>query len=232
MLGPCGATLVIETAALQQSQAVILQRQALLQRADLLYCLAQAFLPPPSHWSICDWAQPLVDDLTEMAPGLPGLNLEEAKVALGAECARWAAEVRAGGGDSWLVEYSRLFLVPPVPVTLNAGVYLEGALGGSSTQMMLACYELAGVKPDERFHDLPDHVSMQLEFLARLFERAARGETDALAMAEDFAAEFVHAWGGPLEQACRKAAATFPAAEVFVALTRLMRRSLDEPELV
>lgn len=219
-------------AAVLEPPVTLSDNEALLQRADLLYCLAQAFLPPPSHWAVSDWVQPLVDDLTEMAPGLPGLNLEDVKAALGAECARWAAEARAGGGDTWLVEYSRLFLVPPVPVTLNAGVYLEGALGGSSTQMMLACYEMAGVKPDERFHDLPDHVSMQLEFLARLYERAARGEADALAMAQEFAAEFVHAWGGALEQACRKAVATFPAAAVFVALARLVRQAVGEPGLV
>ncbi|MDP3345913.1 MAG: molecular chaperone TorD family protein [Hydrogenophaga sp.] len=219
-------------AAVQEPQVATSGNEALLQRADLLYCLAQAFLPPPSHWTVCDWAQPLVDDLTEMAPGLPGLDLEDVKAALAAECARWAAQARAGGGDTWLVEYSRLFLVPPVPVTLNAGVYLEGALGGSSTQMMLACYEMAGVKPDERFHDLPDHVAMQLEFLARLYERAARGDADAQAMAEEFAAEFVHAWGGALQQACRKAAASFPAAAVFVALARLVRQTLGDPGLV
>lgn len=216
-------------AAVLEPGAITSEGEALLQRADLLYCLAQAFLPPPETWSICDWAQPLVDDLGEMAPGLPGLNLEVVKSALAAECARWAVDARAGCADTWLVEYSRLFLVPPVPVTLNAGVYLEGALGGSSTQMMLACYEIAGVKPDERFHDLPDHVAMQLEFLARLYERAARGETDALGMAEEFAAQFVHAWGGPLERACQAVSATFPAALVFAALARLMRQALADP---
>ena len=204
---------------------------ALLQRADLLYCLAQAFLPPPEPWAVCDWAQPLVDDLTDMSPGLPEVDMDAVKAALAAECARWAAAARAGSGDTWLVEYSRLFLVPPVPVTLNAGVYLEGALGGNSSQMMLACYELAGVKPDERFHDLPDHVSMQLEFLARLYERAARGDLDAQAMAEEYASEFVHVWGQPLEQACMKAQATFPAAGVFAALARLMRQTVQDPSL-
>ncbi|MDR7152862.1 TorA maturation chaperone TorD [Hydrogenophaga palleronii] len=203
--------------------------EAQLQRADLLYCLAQAFLPPPDTWSICDWAQPLVDDLAEMAPGLPGLDMEGVKSALATECARWAANARAGDADTWLVEYSRLFLVPPVPVTLNAGVYLEGALGGNSTQMMLACYEMAGVKPDERFHDLPDHVAMQLEFLARLYESAARGDPDAQGMAEEFATEFVHAWGGPLDRACHKASTRFPAALVFAALVRLMRHALADP---
>lgn len=222
---------MIESTAMPQPQVAVPQRPATVQQADLLYCLAQSFLPPPSQWAICDWAQPLTDDLSDLAPGLPGLNLEGVKAALEVECDRWAAAVRAGGADTWLVEYSRLFLVPPVPVTLNAGVYLEGALGGSSTQMMLACYEVAGVKPDERFHDLPDHVAMQLEFLARLYERAAQGQEDALEMAQEFAAEFVHAWGGRLEHACRKAALTLPAAKVFVEIVHLMRRAVGEPGL-
>lgn len=217
-----------EAAALA-SGALGSEGEALLQQADLLYCLAQAFLPPPETWSICDWAQPLIDDLSEMAPDLPSLDMDAVKSALATECARWAADAPSGDADTWLVEYSRLFLVPPVPVTLNAGVYLEGALGGNSTQMMLACYEMAGVKPDERFHDLPDHVAMQLEFLARLYERAARGDQDAQAMAEEFAMEFVHAWGGPLERACRKASTPFPAALVFVALVRLMRQVVADP---
>lgn len=216
---------------IQQPQTATPQGRALLQRADLLYCLAQAFLPPPSGWSICDWAQPLADDLVEMETGLPSLDLDGLKAALETECARWAKASRTGEGDTWLVEYSRLFLVPPVPVTLNAGVYLEGALGGSSIQMMVACYEIAGVQPDDRFHDLPDHVSMQLEFLARLYERAAQGEADALSMAQEFATEFVHAWGGPLEQACRKAEAVFPAAAVFASLAHVMRQVLDDPGL-
>lgn len=216
-------------AALQTPPVATPGRSALLQQADLLYCLAQAFSPPPADWTVCDWAQPLVDDLADMAPGLPGLDLEPIKAALAAECERWATEARNANGDPWLVEYSRLFLVPPVPITLNAGVYLEGALGGSSTQMMLACYEIAGVQPDERFHDLPDHVAMQVEFLARLHERAARGDTDALDMAREFAAEFVHTWGAYLEQACLKATPRFPAAAVFAALARLLRQAVKDP---
>lgn len=219
-------------AAVQDALAGTAQSESLLHRSDLLYCLAQAFLPPPADWVIGDWAQPLVDDLSELEPGLTGLDVHSVKEALVTESARWASEARAGRGDSWLVEYSRLFLVPPVPVTLNAGVYLEGALGGSSTQMMLACYAIAGVTPDERFHDLPDHVSMQLEFLARLTERGARGDVDALGMATEFSVEFVHAWGGPFEQACHRAEATFPAAAVFAALARLMRQAVGEPGLI
>lgn len=208
------------------------EAEILVARADLLYCLARAFLPPPTDWSICDWGQLLVDDLSELGLQL-GLDTVDTRQAIAVECARWSAAARAGDcvADGWLVEYSRLFLVPPVAVTLNTGVYLEGSLGGSSTQMVRSCYETAGVVPDERFHDLPDHVAMELEFVARLLERSAQGDADGVAMAEEFCAEFVHAWAEPLEQACRKAAQRLPAALVYVALARLLRHAVADPSL-
>lgn len=208
------------------------QRDTLLLRSDLMYCLAQTFLPPPAAWSVCDWAQPLIDDLRELGAAL-ALDTEPVCAALESECQRWAVVARQSPAeaDSWLVEYARLFLVPPVPVTLNAGVYLEGALGGAVAQMASACYALAGVEPDERFHDLPDHVAMQLEFVARLLERAARDDADAAEMADEFCAEFVHVWAEPLQVACERAAQRWPAARVYVELVRLMRRALHDPSV-
>lgn len=204
----------------------------LLDQADLLYCLARAFLPPPEAWSVCDWAQPLQADLDEIGP-LLGLDVAGVQAALEAECQRWAAAARLadGSADPWLVEYARLFLTPPVVVPLNTGLYLEGAVGGTAAQMMRSCYETAGVAPDDGFHDLPDHVAIQIEFLARLMERGARGDADGAAMAAEFATEFVHAWAGLLEQACAAAVARYPAAAVYGALARLLRHTLGDPSL-
>jgi TorA maturation chaperone TorD len=181
---------------------------------------------------VCDWAQPLADDLAELGIAL-GIDMSGAQQALDAECARWAAAARRaeGGADPWIVEYSRLFLTPPVRVPLNTGLYLQGAIGGRASQMTRSCYESAGMRPDKRFRDLPDHVAMQLEFLARLFERAARGQADAAAMADEFAAEFVFGWGEPLERACAQAEAAAPAAQVYRSLARLVRVALGEPGL-
>lgn len=205
---------------------------AWLDRADLLLCLGGAFLPPPPAWSVCDWAQPLADDLAELGAAL-GLDTREALDALAAASARWAAAAARhdDSANPWLVEYARLFLTPPVPVPLNAGVYLEGALGGTSAQMVRACYKAAGVAPDERFRDLPDHVAMQLEFVGRLYERAARGDAAAAGMADEFCREFVDHWAGALEQACRQASAKHPAAAVYAALVRLLRHALDDRTL-
>lgn len=202
---------------------------ALLDRADLMFCLSRAFMPPPAAWSVCDWAQPLADDLRELGEAT-GFDVAPALVALERESARWAQAARDGaeGADPWLVEYARLFLTPPVPVPLNTGLYLEGSLAGNAAQMMNACYETAGVRPDEAFRDLPDHVAMQLEFIARLLERGARGDADAAAMADEFAAEFVQAWAGPLQQACAAAAARFPAARVYHALAGVLRAAVGD----
>ena len=206
---------------------------ALIDRADLLFCLARAFMTPPALWSVCDWAQPLADDLAELGASL-GVDTDGVQAALDGECSRWASAARLadGSADPWLVEYSRLFLMPPVAVPLNTGLYLEGSIGGTSAQMMRSCYETAGVVPSESFHDLPDHVAMQLEFVARLMERGARGDADGVAMAQEFCSEFIHAWAGPLERACASASGRFPAAHVYAALTRLLRQAVDDPQVL
>lgn len=205
---------------------------ALLDRADLLFCLAQAFMPPPEGWSVCDWAQPLADDLVELGAHIDA-DMSSVQAALAEECSRWASAAQRadGSADAWLVEYARLFLMPPALVPLNTGLYLEGAVGGTAAQMIRSCYETAGTAPNEAFRDLPDHVAMQLEFVARLLERAARGDTDGLAMAEEFSQEFIHAWAGPLQQACEKAASAQPAARVYAELTKLLRAVLHDPDL-
>lgn len=196
--------------------------------ADLLYCLARAFQPPPPDWSICDWRQPLQADLDELGP-LLGLDVTPVQSALEAECLRWAGAARLAdtGADPWLVEYARLFLAPPVVASLNTGLYLEGAIGGMASQMMQACYQTAGIVPDESFRDLPDHVSIQLEFLARLMERGARGDSTGPAMAAEFSCEFVRAWVGPLQRACQAAASRHPAAAVYAALAGLIEALID-----
>jgi TorA maturation chaperone TorD len=222
----------MNSAAARVATAPSRAQLSLLHQADLLYCLARAFMPPPQGWSVRDWAQPLQADLDDIGPML-GLDVSGVQAALQAECQRWAAAARLddGAADAWLVEYSRLFLVPPMVVPLNTGLYLEGAVGGTAAQMMRSCYETAGIVPDDGFHDLPDHVAIQIEFLARLVERGARGDDDGGAMADEFATEFVHAWAGSLEQACAAAAGGHPAAAVFAALARLLRQALGDPSL-
>ncbi|ODT33552.1 MAG: hypothetical protein ABS55_13045 [Lautropia sp. SCN 70-15] len=187
--------------------------------SDLFLCLGRAWLPPPAGLSAADWCGPLADDLDDLGTEL-GLDVQAATAALRDEAGK--SEAR----DPWLVVYSRLFLVPPVPVTLNTGIYLEGALGGNASQMMQACYRVAGFEQDLRFRDLPDHAAMQLEFLGALFERGARGDPDAVGQAREFLAGFVDHWAEPLRKACERAVPSHAEAKTFAELARVVESAL------
>lgn len=187
----------------------------LVARADLFYCLAAAFMPPPAAVSARDWCVALADDLDSIG-GAMALDTRRASSALREYAASWQER------ESWLVEYSRLFLVPPVEVTLNTGLYLEGCIGGTASQMMRQCYAQAGLAQRDGFHDLPDHAAMQLEFVAALYERAAEGDTAAAPDADEFVEIFVAQWAQALCDACDRAATRYPAAAVFGELSQLL----------
>ena len=72
------------------------------------------------------------------------------------------------------VEYTRLFTnaIPAVPCPPYESIYREDIIMGNST----LCYNNAGLKVVEKFHDLPDHVAVELEFLYYL---ANYGYTEA-----------------------------------------------------
>jgi TorA maturation chaperone TorD len=193
----------------------------LLPLADLYLSLAAAFLPPPMSVSCAAWCATLAADLADLgtATGIEASAAAEALQRLGTSDLDEADE-------AWLVRYSRLFLVPPVGVTLNTGIYLDGALGGQSVRMMEECYASAGFARSERFRDLPDHVAVQFEFLGALLERAELGDQGAAELAAEFAITFVAHWIEPLRTACERAVTRDSAASVYAALADLARRSL------
>ncbi|MFQ5951784.1 MAG: molecular chaperone [Candidatus Omnitrophota bacterium] len=67
------------------------------------------------------------------------------------------------------VEYAGLFLMPGASTlpreSLQRG---EGRLWGSSTVEVNNLYKKFGFELDESFHDTPDHLSVELVFLAKL----------------------------------------------------------------
>ncbi len=80
------------------------------------------------------------------------------------------------------VEYTRLFLGPGKHVQPYAAIYLGGAgasLCGPATVWARDFMERAGFTLTPEHHGLPDHVSVELEFMAGMAEREARAIEDS-----------------------------------------------------
>ncbi len=192
----------------------------LTDRAAFYLCLARAFLPPQEAAAYDAIKLHLADDLSDLvttlnypaADHLGNLRQEVAKVS---------------DHLALLQAYSQLFLAPPVPVTLNAGRYLDGAVMGRATVAIEKCYRDAGLDRAGSFHDLPDHVSLQLEFVAYLCASEAASEAPGI-KADDFLATFVHYWLPPfttaLEETCGHDGA---ALQVYLWLARVLQTAID-----
>jgi len=135
-------------------------------RAEFYLCLARAFLPPYTENDHRALAVYLADDLADLA-GEIGYPIAEPLAQL-----RTAFDALPEP-LALLQLYSKLFLTPPTPVALNTGRYLDGAVMGGSVQAIEGWYRRHRLERTESFHDLPDHVALQLEFVARLFADAA-----------------------------------------------------------
>jgi TorA maturation chaperone TorD len=201
------------TASARSGCPTSLPGNAASAKAEFFICLARAFGPMRTPRAEEAFAHALADDLADLAA--------RAGYDIGDAAARFAASAAAPGARP-LADYSALFLVPPVPVPLNAGLYLDGGLLGRSTQAMLERYRDAGLAPDERFHDLPDHVTMQLEYLAVMFARAAEGDRASAARAREFLAQFVLAWLPAFRLALHGAGQRIPAARAYEALAAIL----------
>lgn len=65
------------------------------------------------------------------------------------------------------VEYTRLFInaTPKVACSPYESMYRENVIMGDSTLDVMERFSRAGLKVAGNFHDLPDHVAVELEFL-------------------------------------------------------------------
>lgn len=207
--------------------AMIVRADAALDaaRAEFYLCLAHAFGPPGRPGVFEALRDVLADDLAELA-GRCGYDAAAPLAQLRA--AMTSVQPEALQPEELQVCYARLFLVPGDPhPSLNTGVYIDGALGGGSVHAMEACYARCGLEKRAGFLDLPDHVSVQLEFVAWLCATAAgqagAGVGDVPMRAEDFIDAFVARWVGPLRAEIDAASARFGLGHhPYAALARVL----------
>jgi TorA maturation chaperone TorD len=194
--------------------------ERLSARAAFFLTVARAFQPPREATFGRAFLTELHGDLADMTDALGYRAAAELRAFADA-----AAE--AADAEELLRIYAALFLVPPVPAPLNAGVYLDGAVLGPSELAMRRWYAEQGLVRSPDLHDLADHVSVQIEFVSVLFQRAAErmraGEAmEALALATEarrFLAAFPHRWLPGFRAALRRACAerNLPAVHAWLA---------------
>ena len=103
------------------------------------------------------------------------------------------------------VEYTRLFIGPGSHIPPYSSVHLGGegaSLWGASTAWVKRFIEAAGFEYRPDYHDLPDHVSVALEFMQEITAREARAldEPDAdeagrlRTIEEEFVRKHLAAW--------------------------------------
>ncbi|WP_018952919.1 TorD/DmsD family molecular chaperone [Thioalkalivibrio sulfidiphilus] len=191
--------------------------------AELCLCLGNAFLPPRDADFRLGMIDALCDDLRELDGILafagPGQieHLSERLRSLPPE------------QEDLLRIYSRLFLSPPTPATLNAGVFLDGNIMGQAALGMESLYQKYQLAKDSGFRDLPDHLSLQLQFIAYLLalpvEKDAPG--DALLDASEFISAYMTPWLPALAEQCARAEHDHHLPDIYSRLAELVHRALD-----
>lgn len=107
--------------------------------------------------------------------------------------------------EELVVEYARLFVGPfGVKAPPYGSIYLDNdrTVMGPSTMETIGMYEQEGLARDNGFHELPDHIAVELEFMYYLSYRQAeslqkgdlpRAEVYRLKQ-EQFRTQFLAAW--------------------------------------
>lgn len=76
--------------------------------------------------------------------------------------------------------YTRLFLGPRKPIAYPyESVHVEGQLGGITCEQVRRCYADAGLRMRSTEREMPDHISVELAFMAHLAEREEKDADQA-----------------------------------------------------
>ncbi len=191
-------------------------------RADLCRFLAACYYEPCPEFT----EERLFDSMREAASRIHP-DLEAHAVRLGAAYA-------ADDTQTLLIDYTRLFLGPVEPRARPYGSFWlsgETTLMQSSSMDVAALYEHSGFEIDAAFHELPDHVAVELEFLYLLIfnqnQARALSRPGDLAAAEllqrTFLAEHLGAWIGPFAAAVQAGAETAFYRELAAFTERFVR---------
>lgn len=168
-------------------------------REDVYRLLAACYYPPTAELLEQNCCRSLAALLEHTVPDA-------------AHHAREAAQAIGGDIESLVVNHARLFIGPFHLVAPPYGsIYLDDAktVMGESTARVAAFYHSCGLRLADDFHELPDHVAVELEFMSYLAHRqreaAAAGNRDEASrlagLQRQFLASFLVPWLEPFTSA-------------------------------
>ncbi len=195
----------------------------LARRAEFYLCLARTFLPPVSEHGYRGFTQYTADELTELGAAL-GYPIAGALDGL---CHALAATPDT---DALLHAYRRLFLVLPTPAHLNAGWYLDSTYRGTGVARIEAVYRRYGLTRSPDFHDVPDHLAVELEFAAFMFGSAVRSGSEAETFADEaagFLHRYVRPWLPVLRADIASAVSEYALPAVYLYLALIAETAVD-----
>lgn len=185
-------------------------------RAELYLCLSRAFLTPRAPGYRQALAEALPADLTQLLGDEPAAGHLDAL--------REAAEA-ISDDDTLLKGYTALFLTPPYRVPINAGIQLDGAIAGGTSQAIEAFCRRYGMARSAGFKDLPDHLAAELELAAYLL---ATAETEAqLADLRAFLGRYVASWLPRMIEQLDAQRSCYAAAALYQVLARITLEAID-----
>ena len=132
--------------------------------------------------------------------------------------------------EALAIEYTRLFIGPGGHIAPYAAIYLGGegaSLWGPETVWVKGFIENAGFHYRPDYHDLPDHIAVELEFMQEILAREAKAlnkgdgdEAEALRrIEEEFLTRHLVKW---VPEFCRRieGEAELPLYKAIAVLTR------------
>ena len=192
--------------AFQRPSAQQLKAMTALEAVDVL-TRASAVVPWPASTDACVYLRLFLMEAKSKARAALANSLAGAPP--GPESRLRSAEARSDGlatlARVLTIEYCRLFVGPySLPCPPYGSVYLDGGQAmGASTIDALSRYCRAGLRPATTWSEPPDHIAVELQFMAYLsagYVAAADAghEEDAcrlLDMQRDFLRDHVGRWG-------------------------------------
>lgn len=200
---------------------------SLLSRAELYLCLAKVFSATELAQTSMLLKSDLLPDFQSLSPELPALSstwLEQFESALDA----------VHKPEQFMVDYARLFLMPPAPAPLSLGFYLDAGVMGRCSDALESYYHQYALEKSTDFHDLPDHLSLNLQWFAWVFagllENPSLSEINRVTLKD--AAEVISNFTLPaIQKLCHKAqefAETNQLNRTWLQLLLLVQQQLQD----